>query len=276
MAFTKITVSIYFRLNDYYFMNKLCFGLVWFAAFLFFFSSCELSDGKKNVRAYYFPLKSLEEGLVYEYESVSNDSLQPVYWYYRSLYKKEGVYLTGTYYGNYPGLGLVPMQFVREEMISNGMLLADLYLYETDSSGKQQQVPVEKIVDTAFPFEVSEDSGIFLYKIKWTPLSDTLSSITLIKNRRYLRDTSINFKGKNHPAILVEVKELLEHNHQEDGHFEQQFNGIEVYAKNIGLFYYKKNISKGFTLEYQLKERYPMEQLEAEIKGEERMGEKGE
>lgn len=236
--------------------------------FLILLPACQPSDGKKNIRAYYFPLDELKEGLVYEYESVGNDSLQSVYWYYRSLYQEEGVFLTGTNYGQYPGLGLVPMQFVREEMISDGMLLADLYLYETDSSGKQQQVPVEKIVDTAFPFEVSEDGGIFLYKVKWTPWSDSLSTITLIKNRRYLRDTSITFRGKTHQAVLFEVKELLEHNHQEEGYFEQQFNGVEVYAKNIGLFSYKKVIGDAFTLAYQLKARYPMEQLEAKVRQE--------
>lgn len=241
-------------------MIKSLTGFCWFVGIFLFLYSCQSSDGKKDIKAYYFPLKSLQDGLVYEYEALGNDSLQPLYWHYQSLFQKEGVFLTGTYYSKIPGLGLRPQQVVREEMISNGMLLADLYLYESDSSGKQHQVPVEKIVDTAFPFEVSEDGGIFLYKIKWTPLSDTLSTITLIKNRRYLRDTSINFQGKTHKAILVEVKELMEHDHKEEGHFEQQFNGVEVYARDIGLFYYKKVIGNAFKLEYQLKNRYPMEE----------------
>ena len=253
-------------MNDFDFMKRIFLYLTLFSALSIFCFSCQAPDGKKSIRAYYFPLDDLKEGLVYEYESVNNDSLQPLFWYYRSLFQEEGIFLTGTYYGHYPEVGLVPMQFVREEMISDGMLLADLYLYETDSSGKQQQVPVEKIVDTAFPFEVSEEGGVFLYKIKWTPPSDTLSTITLIKNQRYLRDTSINFQGKEHNAVLFEVKELMEHDHQEEGHLEQQFNGVEIYARNIGLFYYKKEIGDAFTLEYQLKERYPMERLEEMVR----------
>lgn len=242
-------------------MKKLFRQLLSFVLGVFLIYSCQPQAGKKNIRAFYFPLDELKDGLVYEYESAGPLPLAPVYWHYRSLFLPEGIFLTGTQYGEMPDLGLAPTQFVREEMISNGMLLADLYFYRTDSSGKQQQVPVEKIVDTAFPFEVSEDGGVFLYKIKWQSPEDSLNTVTLIKNRRYLRDTSIQFQGQTHQAILMEVKELAEQDHLEDGHFEQQFNGVEIYARNIGLFYYKKIISDEFLMEYRLKDRYPMERL---------------
>ena len=185
------------RLSFYFFLS----WALWFGSL-----GCSSSGNKKNIRDYYFPLKKMKTGLVYEYQPVSGD-LSPVYWYYRTIVNPDGVFFIGTYYE----YDLVPLQFVREEMVGNGMLLEEIFLYNRDSTGKQQPVPVEILAGNVFPFELSGPEGIFLYKIRWSPPDDPEATTTLVKNRRYLGDTTIVFEGRPYEAVTFEVRELLEY-----------------------------------------------------------------
>ena len=220
-------------------------------------SSCR-ADGPRDIRDFYFPLKALEDGLVYEYQPVGIDSLTPVYWYYRSLIQPGGVYLTGTYYE----YDLIPQQLVREELVQNGMLVKDVFLYGPviDSSGQQARTAVEVLEGNAFPFEGADSTGVFLYKIRWAPPQDSGAVVTLIKNRRYLKDTAVQVLGEERPAILFDVKELVEYD--KNGVFEQAYGGREIYAEGLGLVYYDKQIGEGLNLKYALQRRYPMNELE--------------
>ncbi len=218
-------------------------------------------DGKKGLRDFYFPLKQLKEGMVYAYESARNDSLRDTtYWYYRSIRNDTGIFLTGTYYGSLPS----PQQFVREEMVRNGMLTSEVFLYTTDSLGKQQPVPVEIISGSAFPFEVSDSgSGIFLYKIRFAFPANPLDTITLIKNRRYLSDTTFTFENETNKAVAFELRELVESGNRQQGYVEPRYGGKEIYAKGIGLVYSEKRISESYVLANRLIFRCSMDELVA-------------
>jgi len=228
-----------------------------FVTFVIGLSSCR-ENGLKDVRDYYFPLRELEDGLVYEYQPVHMDSLTPAYWYYRSFIQDDGVFLTGTYYE----YNLVPLQLVREELVRNGMLVQDVFLYneEPDSMGQQSRTAVEVLQGSAFPFEVTDSSGVFLYKIRWEPPQDSGAVITLVKNRQYLRDTVVQVMGESREAIMLRVRELL--SYDKEGVFEQEYGGREIYAKGLGLVYYDKKIGGSMMLSYALKRRYPMNELE--------------
>lgn len=237
------------------------------------------SDGTRDIRSYYFPLQDLQEGMVYEYRAVNMDSLTPKYWYYRSFIGEEGIFLTGTYYEQ----DLTPLQFVREEMVGNGMIQDTLYLleyafsesaidslpaeereaffiYRPDSSSQIARVDVEILSGTLFPFQVRENGGVFLYKVKWRPAGQPQAEITLGKTRRYLGDTTFVFQDKSYDCVRFEVHELFQQD--QEGVLEQEYEGVEWYAKNLGLVYFRKNITEDFVIEYQLIDRYPMEQLE--------------
>ena len=233
-----------------------------FILIVIFLAACQSGNGYRDIRNYYFPLKSLETGLVYEYEPVGNTPSGVNYWYYRSIFQNGEVHLTGTYYEN----DLVPLQLNNEQMTEAGMILQDLYLYETDSTKENQQIqiPVEVIQDDVFPFSVQKEGGIFLYNVKWSSPNDPGATMELIKNRYYAGDTTIVFQDKKYDAIIFDLKELV--SYDKEGVLEQQYNGQEIYAKGLGLVYYSKKVSEALNLRYQLKDRYPMEALEEKFR----------
>ncbi len=211
---------------------------------------------KRDIRDYYFPLKSLMDGLVYEYQAIYPDSLAPYYWFYRAVKNDQQVFLTGTNYE----VDLIPKQFIQEELVDNGMLINELTLYHTDSTNKQVPYEVNIEAPSTFPFYVSIPGGIFLYRVNWQEPTDSMTTTTLIKNRRYLGDTTFLYKDKSYDCIAFEVKELVAV--ENEGVLEQEFEGVEFYAKGIGLVYVKKQIAPELSFEYALADRYPMDTLE--------------
>lgn len=221
--------------------------------------SCETSD-EIDIQDYYFPIDELKEGLVYEYRPLNNDSIGPSYWYYKTFQTDSALYFTGNFYE----ADLRPRQFFRGEIVHNGCLMVDYFLYGADSLGQAIRFPAEVLADNAFPFAVKDSGGIFLFKLKWTFQKAPLQTTTLIRNRRYIGEESYQFKGKKYPGVVFEVKELVDD--FSEGHLEKQYDGIEIYAKGIGLIYYKKEIGENFVLEYELSDTYSMKQLEEKFR----------
>ena len=226
---------------------------------LLFFWSCQTKDAKKDISSFYFPVENLDEGLVYEYRAAA-DSLAPFYMYYRTVKNDSQTFLVAMQYD----FEFIPQQLAREEIVENGVMLAESFLFENDLTGRQVQIPVEIESGSVFPFEVNDSGGIFLYKIKWYEPADTSVFTRLIRNRKYEGDTSFVFKNKKLPAVKFEVKELAEN--YDEGFLEHEFSGMEVYAKNIGLVYFKKKVSEDLRLEYALFDTYPMKVLEEKFR----------
>ncbi|MBI1226912.1 MAG: hypothetical protein GC192_16895 [Bacteroidetes bacterium] len=226
-----------------------------------FFFSCTSKEenGFRNIEDYYYPLSDLQDGKVYEYGPVHEEGDPPIYWYYRSVLKDGNAYLVGMSYN--PAFN--PDQFVREERVSNGMLLNDFYVYETDTEGKSQQIRADIVAANVFPFKVKPLGSVLLSSLHWRPLGDS-STITLVRNRQYDSDTTIVFEGKNVPAVKFNTRELVDQ--EEEGHLELEFGGTEVYAKRLGLVYFKKDVSGQRRIEYRLKAVYSMEAFEQKFK----------
>jgi hypothetical protein len=221
-------------------------------------SACA-GDGARDIRDYYFPLRELTDGLVYEYRPVDNDTFPPLYWYFRSIIFKDSAFLVGTFYE----YDLLPRQFVREELVSNGVRLRELILYEIDTTGGQRPMPADIVAGDVFPFRVRPQGGIFLFNVRWSPPGSEDTRFTLVKNRRYLGDTTFVYEGRKRPAVRFEVRELLEH--EQEGVLEKEYAGVEIYAKNLGLVYFRKDIAEGLSLAYRLAARYPMAELERQF-----------
>ncbi|MFT5262782.1 MAG: hypothetical protein ACI8YQ_001520 [Polaribacter sp.] len=234
--------------------------------FLFLFAVVAMSACKKktdhiDISDFYYPADRLtEHGLVYEYHAVNNDSLPPEYWYFRSLQTDTALYLTGTYYDEFFNV----RQFFSSEIVSNGVLLIDQSISIVDSTGQLIQHHAEVIYNNVFPFEVRDSGGIFLMQLKWVFADNPPVTTTLTRNRQYSGRRSYIVEGENVEVAVLTLREEVDD--QNNGHWTREYEGVEYYAKNIGLVYYKKEIDENFILEYELRKRYPMSELEKKFK----------
>ncbi len=223
---------------------------------ILFLYSCQSQPDKQNIRDYYYPVSDFMDGKVYEYQAV-NDSLAPFYWYFRTTISRGDTILTSEYFDH----DFVIQQLTNEEIVKNGVILNDFYLYETDSlTGKQLQNPVRVEVDNVYPFEVTDSTGLFLYKVFWKDYNHPNQKYRLIKNRHYMGAATYSYKGKTVDCVRFFNKELLEI--EEVGFQELNYNSVELYAKGIGLIYFRKEIDNNVVQEYELADIYDMVDLE--------------
>lgn len=214
-------------------------------------------DATRNIQEFYLPLDAIKDGLVYEYRPAKNNNLLPFYWYFRLTAKNDRTILTSTYYDH----TFTVQQLSNEEIVSTGVILNDLFFYGIDTlTGIQQQNPVRVEWDNVFPFEVTDSTNAYLYKIYWTDIDNPKQKIRVIRNRHFMGETTYTYQGQEVDCIRFLVKEIAEI--EEEGVQELQFQGTEVYAKNLGLVYFNK-IKDGQVLqEYELVDRFPMTELE--------------
>lgn len=216
--------------------------------------------GKRDISEYYFPVKELRAGKVYEYVVSQNDSIIPEYWHYRAFVRDSGLFLMGTYYDHRFQIG----QIIREKITKSGALAKECHLYEANPEAEGGQIHTPTIIEAAnkFPFRVSDSLGIFLFKLQFHPFYDPQASIYVIKNRRFLGDgPAFEFDGKKYPCVRFGLREAL--GNEKEGSAEVEGIGEEWYAKGIGLVYYRKTYGKGgFKIEARLTDIFSMSELE--------------
>lgn len=225
--------------------------------FLFVFYAC--TDGKRDIRDYYFPAESLKEGLVYAYSSEAGDTTERRYWYYRTFERDSGLFMAGTQYDRHFEI----VQMLREKLLPSGSRARNSFLYETDTAtGKSR--PITAMIESPdlFPFKVSDSLGVFLFSLKYHPLFDTSATIYIIRNRRYLGDgPEFEFDGKKYPTIRFSLQEAV--GNEKQGATEVEGTGEEWYAKGLGLVFYQKSFAEGkIRYVFRLKETFPMTELE--------------
>ena len=222
--------------------------------------SCQSKNTTKNIRSYYYPVAEFMDGKVYEYRAV-NDSLAPFYWYFRTTISRGDTILTSEYFDH----NFTVQQLTNEEIVKNGVILNDFYLYETDSlTGQQKQNPVRVEVDNVYPFEVTDSTGLFLYKVFWKDYYQPDHKYRLIKNRHYMGEATYPYKGQSVDCVRFFNKELLEI--ETVGFQEVNYHSVELYAKNIGLVYSRKEIEGNIVQEYELADIYEMRDLEEKFR----------
>jgi hypothetical protein len=222
---------------------------------------------EKDISEYYFPIKALkQEGKVYEYHFVGRPEVMPEYWYHQTLSPdpkasdKRGDYFTSTLYD----INLDIQQIVSEEVVSNGMLLDELFLFFKDSTGRTEKVTPTVVLRNVYPFEYQDTITKYHYKIYYQDPFKTYEKNYLTRSRRYKGKTQYAYKGKNYDCIEFEVIDKIDN--EQEGHLETYIYGKEIYAKGIGLIYYKKGLNKQLALEYELADIYPMSELEKKLR----------
>ncbi|MFN0215625.1 MAG: hypothetical protein ACKVT2_15315 [Saprospiraceae bacterium] len=228
---------------------------------LIFLFACGTSS-KENISDYYFPVKELRAGKVYEYLVSQNDSVIPEYWYYRTFVRDSGLFLMGTYYNHRFQIG----QIIREKITKSGALAKECHLYEADSNPETEggQIHTTTVIEAPnkFPFGVSDSSGVFLFKLKFHLPDEPKTTIYVERKRRYLgKAPDFEFDGKNYKCIRFDLRETI--GNEKEGIPEVRARGVEWYAKGLGLVYYRKVYGdESFNMEARLTDIFTMSELE--------------
>lgn len=224
------------------------------------FTGCQSGPSTTSIKNYYYPIPELLAGKVYVYEMKINDTALPDYWYFKTMVRDSGTYLSSTNYDEQFHIN----QMVLENIVENGTKAKEFLVFEQDSStGKAIQTRATLLGPDIFPFEVTDSLGVFLFHVAYHPASDPSSTLYLIRNRRYLgQGPDFLLDGRSYPTIRFRVKEAI--GNEKEGSAEIEGAGEEWYAKGLGLVYYRKTYGQAGQLvrEYQLKERINMADLE--------------
>jgi hypothetical protein len=208
--------------------------------------SCN-SDQTIDLKDYYYPVDLIGESARYVYKPVRDTLFEPVVWQYSVSKRDNKVVLKGE---NLDLQGR-PTQVHEEEIVRSGSLLRALTLINYDSTGVASEINASIEGNNLFPFEVVDSTFIYFYKVVWDQKTDSLQ-VSLTRNRRYLGKTQYTIDGQTYDCVRFLLREML--TTDREGMTKSQWVGTELYAKNLGLVYYRKEISPNYILEYQLDE----------------------
>ncbi len=198
-----------------------------------------------DIKSYYFPIHKLDGGMMFVYKY--KDARMPEF--YRHLKTKkqqDSLYLKVI---ELNGDFLVEQKFT-EQIYPSGTRIINYQIMDIDSLGQIDTATLEIQNGDSYPFYVEKDGGVYIFQTKWIFSKNPESKYELIRNRRYVGDTTFVFKGKEVPAIMFSVKELIVNDL--NGRQELEFNKTEIYAKGLGLVYSKNPLNDSLSLEYQL------------------------
>lgn len=239
-------------MNTYISNRVLCLTLS--ISFFWAIVGCGGEDGYRDISDYYFPVDDMEEGYVYLYDVYEGLPYTKDVWFYKKVEDEEEgkVFLSAQQYD----AGFNVVQFQLQSITASGALLDQNVFYSTSEDGRA--VPNESRIeeDNHFPFLVKDSLGVFLSSLVFWDIRDS-TEITLVRNRRFLRDTVVDLWGSNTPAIVMGVREAYDYN--KEGVLTVESNGIEIYANNIGLIYSRKMIQDSFEVSFGLDTFYYMD-----------------
>ncbi|MEL7159963.1 MAG: hypothetical protein AAFN92_04335 [Bacteroidota bacterium] len=211
---------------------------------------------QRDIRDYYFPVRELIDGRVYAYENTGTmPGPEFEYWYYLGVDLDTALHLSATRYGP----TLAPEQQSRREIRNEGVYLREMTLLTTDSTGVATPIPTELAFTFTFPFYYEPAyKAAYGYRLSLvTPDNpDALTYVTL--DRRFRGDTTVTVLGESLPAIVFDLAGEVSLRDPEEGDISPQFTGYEIYAKNLGLVAYERDLGGGQTLGGRLVERIPM------------------
>ncbi|PHI19428.1 hypothetical protein CEQ90_12980 [Lewinellaceae bacterium SD302] len=220
---------------------------------------------QRDIRDYYFPVRDLDEGLVYAYTPQNSPDTNTVYWYAIGLDQDTALYLNITTYDE----RLNPATLVSEAITNEGVVTRQVLIYSTDSTGRSVKTQADILFDQSFPFFVArnyeDDQNIQVYQIDYSPVTSPTSRYRITYNRSFSRDTIAMIDGLEYPAIRLEMTGETSVRDAVEGDISPTFRGFEIYAKGVGLVESYRNFD-GFILHQKLTDRFSMEELQHKAK----------
>ena len=213
--------------------------------------SCERAD---DVRRYYFPVRELTDGLVYEYANQGTLTDEPAeYWYYLGLDRDTALYLSATRYAD----GMTPVQVGRERITNDGVRLEQLFLYPPDLHGVRRRVEAEILYNRSYPFLLDDGQAVG-YRIGFAPPDNPDATNYVSLDRRYRKDTTLTVMDRTYAAIVFDLAGEVSQRDPDLGDISPTFTGYEIYAEGLGLVEYYRDLGAGGTVAGKLIRRSPM------------------
>lgn len=226
------------------------------SALLYAMISCGTSEEPADDTFYYYINEHAMsgKGVVYVYEPVNNPHLPTEYWHHRFDPGFRGNYLKSELYNTE---GLVTQKMVERISRDAARIISLELLYPGDDSLQWLNAQINRDTSFCFGSVVTEPEATYQVEY-WETVPDSIRVI-LTKQRTFDRLTTYAYDGREVPAIHMALTETLET--ETVGFTESIWRGTEVYAQDIGLVYYKKEISDVLALEYRLTEQIPFSEF---------------
>ena len=210
--------------------------------------------GKEDVREYYFPVRELTDGLVYEYANKGTLSDEPAdYWYFLGIDRDTALYLSSTHYAD----GMTPDQVARERITNDGAHMEQLFLYTPPVGGQPRRIAADVLYGRTFPFLLNDGKATGL-RVSFVPAEneDAINYVSL--DRRFRSDTTLTVMGEEVDAIVFTLEGEVSQRDPELGDISPTFTGYEIYAEGLGLVEYQRDLGAGGLIAGKLVRRVPM------------------
>ena len=219
-------------------------------------AGCSTSDEPSTrLYPYYLDERAMGgKGVVYIYEPVSAPDHPIEYWHFRYSPGFKGNIFRATLYDD----SGMTTQVVIERFANHRSELMELQLnFMSDEEVKTVNATINE--RPVFPFGPIDSALSVRSQFEYYDTSADTVRVILTRERTVAGTTEFLFEGKNTPAVEFSLYEMLET--ETEGFTETPWTGKEIYAQDVGLVYYRKDIAPDFILEYRLVRRVPFEQF---------------
>jgi hypothetical protein len=209
------------------------------------------NEDPDDLSSYYFPYEKYTAGKVLEYHPAKIPELGIEFWYVKSFSEGDKKFLVIQLFNESFQL----QQYVREEYLPSGIKGRDRRLFRT-SQDSTALIDINIVQDNVFPAVFQDSFTIYIYELQWVDPIDSME-YKLLRNRRLTHREDRMFLRKIRPAWKAKTLEEVET--IEVGSTTSSWSGSEWFAKDIGLVYFKKQITDEFAREYYLREIHDTE-----------------
>ena len=235
-------------------MARIATVLVWITAVL----ACQFLIGcspeprtSTELEDYYFDHLSMHgSGVVYRYESMTDEPMPDELWHFRYDSYWRGNYLHAAMYTPEG----IEVQRSREVLTKDESNLLSLKLQYRD---EQRSIPVAATINSSNTFTFGDigSNPVSEYSIEYVdPASDSVKVI-LTRSRAVVGPSTYVYAGQSLQAVEIATKDILET--ETEGFTTSEWTGTEIYGFDMGLLYYRKAITDDFIIEYRLAEVIP-------------------
>ncbi len=145
-------------------------------------------------------------------------------------------------------------------------MLESLTLMGKDSNGVAIPAETKIMKGWVFPFELTDPVLSSGYRLSFTPPDNSDATTFVTLSRKYLRDTTLEVLGAPAGAKLFELAGEVSLRDPVEGDISPTFTGYEIWAENLGMVEYFRDLGPAGSMGGKLVRRLPMKEFAAEVR----------